>query len=944
MALARYDIAWKHLSDRHKEIDDWLVRMLDEYAKNRTEHFAYAIIGTFGSGKTQLLYYIHKCVKEKEMLPLYFIAEDLFKEVLKSREIFAQDRIFTPGDLYNLIEEKINQLKKALSIKDDLRVKEIVDPRGKLEKDAPEVLEMLVRDFSNTNFENLKVVLLVDELEGQYGILQDKVQTRDRSPLREWLESKSYLKFLAFAPAGIYELGGADRDRVKRIVLPPADIDYVREKLIKEIGLSNASWWLSRGKARQLFKACELLREKSIPLEASEVFRIIRDELDSIGQAPTVVPAAVTSAVDPSKIPFLINLHPIETESARRYVIDTDRLETGQLASKLADAFRLNKDNAILISEYFKRTVKALSNEKGITYIQDKDLPELFCLVFDHLLEYEHGSPELSETLGEILSLYETVKREEAALYGIVGRSWELKETTWQLPLTIGEIRKAFPFPTMNPIVKNHIPAEMKKKWEGKGLPIWKWTEGDITVLFFVSERDFVNYHEKDEFLSLALPDGKGVLCLFSTGEILKEKKTLVTWLEKNEKFRLVELPPLLSDFLLSATGEIQGGIPGDLDLCLKNFKQNKEDILLSRKSEIYSEAISEITRSFLPSPRTYCKELLPDAVDVWGKTKIQDRGPVIIGIALAFADLTRDEKQLLSDLMMLFKGGREGKGIGDLRPLLPHGGLPTLADDLLPRYGVKKELKDSEPISRLKAYWRENEKEKLVELTRILPLDHFLKLHTEEDMSRLLEALWRTVRAEFDIEGLETIVQTFEKDILPMLEECHELERKGISDFGLSGLNFESSESLVKAKGGFEKLRDIAKSALIDEGSASSLARCIVNAFMSSLNVESDVRSIGSLASSVKKALDDLTTAGEKLIKNFWEYRRATKFVGITEDEVKTLASEKKKISGILTLQQLNNKSKENTQYLDDVSANLGRLDRKLAELESIFNQILKS
>ena len=69
------------------------------------------------------------------------------------------------------------------------------------------------------------------------------------------------------------------------------------------------------------------------------------------------------------------------------------------MAGKLIEAFGVNKDNALLISDYFKRTVKPLSNEDGVIYIEDRDLLELFCLIFDHLLEYEHGSPELSETL-----------------------------------------------------------------------------------------------------------------------------------------------------------------------------------------------------------------------------------------------------------------------------------------------------------------------------------------------------------------------------------------------------------------------------------------------------------------------------------------------------------------------------------------------------------------
>jgi hypothetical protein len=317
------------------------------------------------------------------------------------------------------------------------------------------------------------------------------------------------------------------------------------------------------------------------------------------------------------------------------------------------------------------------------------------------------------------------------------------------------------------------------------------------------------------------------------------------------------------------------------------------------------------------------------------------DRDVAVMGLALAFADLTAQERQLLAELRDLFRSGKEGRGTGDLNPLMPRGGYIALSDDMFPRYGKKKDLKDSEPVGRLKGYWRTEEIASLVELARILPLDDFLKLQSDEDMSRLLEALWRGVRAEFDTSGLESIIQVFDKDIIPVLEDCHGLERKGISDFGLAGLDFGTTESLVKAKGGFERLRDIGKSVLGDEGSGSILSRYILKTFMSSLNVQSEARNIGSATNSVKRAMEELATAGGNLEKNFWEYPRATKFIGITEDDVKALISEKKKMEGTLTLQELESKSRESKSYLEEVSSGLARLDENLVRLETIFNKV---
>src|SRR3990170_7469451 len=127
----------------------------------------------------------------------------------------------------------------------------------------------------------------------------------------------------------------------------------------------------------------------------------------------------------------------------------------------------------------------------------------------------------------------------------------------------------------------------------------------------------------------------------------------------------------------------------------------------------------------------------------------------------------------------------------------MPRGGYIALSDDLFPRYVKKKDLKDSEPVVRLKGYWRSQELRELTELAHTLPLDAFLKLHPDENMNRLLEALWRSVRAEFDSENLEGAIQAFEKDIIPVLEECHKLESKTIRDFGVTGLDFGTYERL---------------------------------------------------------------------------------------------------------------------------------------------------
>lgn len=929
MPVADYNKKWEYLSNENEIKDKEIQEILDYYKDDKSlKYIAYAVLGTYGVGKTQFLYHIHRCSIERKIIPLYILAEDLFREVI------TEDRQWTPGDVYSLIEDKITKIKEYLSLADSSGVKNIIDPRAKVMRDCPEVIERIIEKFSGTVSENSKIILLVDELEGQYGNLQEIVQTKDRSPLREWLESKTHLKFLAFAPAGIYELGGADRDRVKRIILPPADVKFIRENLVEDAGKSNSCWWLSRGKARQLFKIADILNKVKDTDDASKISKIIKQEFDSIGQPPTEVPAAITDKISPSKIPFLLSLSPVSGEKIRRYVIDTEELRTGEFAEKLIEAFSIGKDNALLISEYFKKTLHALSNDKWIVYIDEDDLPELFCLVLDHFLEYEHGDPELSKTFGDILSLYERSKKESAAIYGIIGRLWELKETEYNLPLTINEIRETFPFPTMNPIVKNYVPEEMKEKWEGQGLPLWKWKEGNISVLFFASARDLIDYSEMDEFPSLSLPDGNGVLCFLPPDEeITEEKVPFLKWLEENGKLKVIRVQSLLTDFLLSASGELSD-IPGDFQETLRDFSENKEDILLSRKAEIYEKALDDTVRDELPRPIKYCSETPQDAATIWGKSQIE-RENSVRGIALAFSKLKPEEMNILIKLRQLFKGGKEERGKGDLHAFLPSkGGYSTLVDDLLPRSG-----KNAEPITRLKNYWREDEKRSLENLARILPFVDFSKLHPEEDKNRLLEALWRVTRGEFELEEeeMDRITDKLQKDIIPTLKMCQKLE-KMVCDFGLSGIDFGEYEMLVKSIPSFEKLFEI----LDKSGDVSPLVKSIILRLAGNIeDIEGNIRDLGNLCNNTKWALKDLKESAETLDKNFSEYKKAVKFVGISKKDLEGMINEQKKMDGTLEIEKIEEEANEKKVHFDTVSARLADLDDKLNQLQETLSQI---
>ena len=250
-ALPSYESEWQPLSVGHVDLTQRLVGILDGITGNGPQPVfaAWAVIGTFGAGKTQLLYHIFGMALSRGLLPIYVFAEDLFREVLTN----GAQRQWLPGDVAALADDKLGRIRSGALAGDVDAVIKIVGPRS---PDVELMLGQAVRVASAHPQRDAPIVVLVDELEQHYQTLQQRVLANERSPLREWLESRNDLKFLALAPAGMYEMGGADQTRVGRLVLPPVDPWFVRKEFLSgDAGKSNAAWWLTRGKPRHLAKA-----------------------------------------------------------------------------------------------------------------------------------------------------------------------------------------------------------------------------------------------------------------------------------------------------------------------------------------------------------------------------------------------------------------------------------------------------------------------------------------------------------------------------------------------------------------------------------------------------------------------------------------------------------------------------------------------------------------
>jgi hypothetical protein len=931
MILASYGADFKPLSRRHEALIDRVARLVESFSRGEPCHPTYATIGTFGAGKTQFLYWLHRKALESGLIPVLVLAEDLFAEVIRG------DKQFTQGDVALLVKRTVDGVLQALgSQKPTAEIAQVIsmliDPRG----NSAVSIRAVVDRFGGKVTGNARPVLLVDELEGQYRTLQQRVRTPgDRSPLRELFEAP-YLKFFALAPAGIYEMGGADQTRAIRLVIPPADIRYVRTNIVSNVGRANSCWWLSRGKARHLFKACAALKDAGEDLGAAEASRIIREELDQIGQPPTEVPAAVTEGLAPSKRSSLLDLAPSERNPRRCYIVDAHSLDEGKLAECVGDTFKLHSDVALLFAGYFRVTALALSDGKYSAPIPDGELSDILCLSLDHMLEYEYGNPDLVQHMGDVLALYERFRADPGAVHGSIGRLWDCRQSSSSLPLSIGEVRGAFPFPLMNPIVKGHDPQAIQRRWEGKGFPLWSWTSGAVTCWFFASARDYIQFLESDDFACAVLPEGCSALCVLPPQGTPHVEPGFAQWCRANGKLNTHELPQLLGDFLLSGAGELSGSLPGDLQAHLKAWAGEKGDVLLNRKAQIYSDALGDIVAGALPQPKLFCKDSPPDADSVWGSTQVADRVVAVISLALAWSSPTPDQKAVLAQLRDLFRSGKDERGSGDLNKLKPRPGVIGIADDLLPRYGRSKALADSNAVGRLQSYWSSGVRTELERLAHQVPLERFLKLTEDENKQRLLESLWRSARNQFvfkdRVRSLEDSIASLEGEVLPVVDLACKLEKRAKDVLGVPGIEFEDSETLVKAADGLRKLLQALKSCTGGAGSAAH--RGLLELYGSSLDLSKAIKALRLSCEAIERAVDRLQQSGGNLEKNFWEYPRAVAYLEIAPDELAATVGKEKVIGQSCTLGSMAQTIADRAARLDEVNEALGRLEAQLGRL----------
>lgn len=915
---------WENLSNDHETLTNRIDEILDKYMESEElEGPSFLVAGVFGAGKTLLMIHIFKRSLSKGLLPLYLLAEDIFRDISG-----------TPGDLKRGVNNFTLSCVRAFKSGDYEGIKTLIRAEeGELKNDLLNVLRQNQGEVKHIE----KEVLLVDEVEDEYKRIKAKVGP---DPLRLWLEDRSSLKFLSLTPSGAYDLGGADEGRLQKLTIPPVSIEYIRAKLGLLAGKANALWWLSRGVPRHIIKNYQKIKDIS---EIDGEFEISQtlSELDHIGKPPGRVPA-VELPTDHSKIRHLIDLQPWKVQAYKGFRIDKD-LSEGKLSNIFQQIFDLSDSNqkrelALLISHYFKLVAMTLSDDNFASYLKIGEISEFMNLSLDILLENEFKSPTVEENMSLLFRAHEKFKDSSTLVAPFVASQIEglsYTDVEKELPFEIKEVRRLFPPYMANPVVKSD-PEEVIEQVKGKGKPVCK---ADENTLFFASYRDLEEYIGTDDFKSKVLPDEKYLIVLlpeeeFSNYErVIKspslKNELLLKWLNENSKVKVVKMPSALKLFSLSLYG-YENRIPFDVQNVERQIRASQE-LLSQKKFELHYSALRELIEDAKPIPRSFLvNKIEPKGMkDVWGASQIgeDDVEVAVAGLAQSFLPMSSLNRSRLISLRELFRTkDRRGK----LADIKVGQSLPTLSDDLLPRKDRSGKIVDAPSVDRLKGFWDRDERENLGKLAFLLPLEEFEKLHPDPNYKRIVRAFWKATREEFDV-GMIDDLRRRVNEMTSKIGNIQEVEKKARKDFGLGIIFSGDDENAVKSLEGLRELIGIS----FDEKLPNYILQLYFEATLK--RIESSVNALYRDTAQISSKLKSLETQVNEVINSIKDKKESLDFIKdkISYGEIKQEIEGSKKIDNDLSLADIETELSERLSSINTIVAEFGEAEIKLSSFK---------
>jgi len=788
---------WSPLSEQHKKHLHHLEEILSAYLKGNRDIPAVAVVGPYGQGKTQLLFHIFKRIIEGEGISVYTHADRIVK--LINQKVGKNNKVL-PSDLPKYLKETM--LEEVKNIRNDQSEKNIL-------LTDQQIIDYL-KDRLPDNLRNKPMVLLIDELEQAYQLLQDKVETSDRNPIRSLLDPKEFYTVLAFAPRSIYEYelgatlgeGEAESSRLSIFPLPTLSPKELKKFLgIPSRGLANFVWWMSRGRARYAIKAFQ--ESKKYAIEEPRGFRSFIESMGKISGVPCFDLDVLMDRKGNFETNWkdILNLVPSSTtdeeEWALLFKID------GNFASKSISFFgKLGFPGkySMILSDYLTLLLRAISNEDEEAIIKKKDALPLVRATYELSLEHTYDEEFISvlqKALDELqidLSLKYSLPdiMEEAAIA-------ERTKLSKFLPFDFEKLLQFFPFPLSSPQLPR-TSRNVVDKWLADlgDYPLAEDKEGLTSLLFFKDFEQFKRYHEnrKHKFAEQALPEERLTTILLLRGEYSSMQLPAVAfWLKNQGRLNLERVrPSLLADFLCNALFLMDPDFNQPRVLLRKEIGNLREkfresgDRATARKIYHYWSALDEFIRSVSKTlPGTSNSFTYERKGVAFERAYERQKSSEAFFYPFTLAFYAEDTEGLRALTQLRSWSERSDRPLNEYLP--EEGGYRT-AVSYLPTTDRKGVLRQSDSVRAIQSFFKDRVAD-LESLADSLSKEEFRMLVDDELSRFLLDSYYESKRFQAISEGEK-------KRVLEYLDQSLDLQRKILEEEealkSSIGIGFEAS------------------------------------------------------------------------------------------------------------------------------------------------------
>ncbi|NUQ72060.1 MAG: hypothetical protein HUU21_00575 [Polyangiaceae bacterium] len=645
---------WKDFTKQHERVREVACAV----AAGRDANHSAAVVGVYGSGKSTLLFHIIQNSRELGISAVWDEAAAFIERLVPSgKRVRAQEFV-------RLVHEWMHALRAEGGGLHHHSAQ--LEARGR--KDVAEAMRAQGSPGSP------RVVLLLDEMEQAHELLRDRVQTDDANPLRSLFDScgSELAILIAYAPESFQALGDADRGRHRVLLVPGLRASAIADAFEIPKGAANFAWWASRGRARGVIQAIDLVVEPARRGEFNHDPEAITLALDTL--VPIFgVPAVVRDHLPASELPRLVDLAPREAAASTTQGIEFDlhyevdlfnSLETA-LMTKIAPSARQTAQSVL---HEVMAVLDACSDENLRAWVPITELDVVYRLAVARAQES-----------GRAADLVDEWSNQTVAALMSAGRQSSGRAIPWNVSRLANEI---FPSPFTDPFlpIGNRQPprAEVERDYfalmdRGREPLVW-------------ASRGVVFVHDENALERWLVAQSHGqktwTVALISVSTKARGPRTAL--LEEAGRISLVHLPPFSSDFVKSViVSSNVAGATGDFEGLVSALAPTKD---LRRKVRWHSERLSLVLRESRPQESVEfaaaAEELRARLIPFLQKGRIRPDLPAILSLTPIAHDISSDTRGLLEQLCDLLKSGRRLHKIAAGEQL--HGAI-VVVNELLP-------------------------------------------------------------------------------------------------------------------------------------------------------------------------------------------------------------------------------------------------------------------